>query len=913
VWGGAATVWSYENSSSWHSDGYPACGGASQSPIDIQTANAILGSPEQPLKFDYAPYDAGRLHLVNEGHFFGVNGRFGVLTLPDGRYNALQVRIHFPSEHRISGQVFGGELQIFHSKEGTRAREGLVAIAIPLLASGQGASSAATQSELAFFQSLGFGNGSLLPALKRQTATVGQVDLGQFARSVGSSYHHYMGSLTSPPCIEPVHWFVMTDAAAFPSGALDAVHSALIRKHSRPPQPLYHRKVIKNSLVLPGEFPSATGILFDCGATREWFWPQMKWCCDRGHVTCPPEGAGVPLATRRGSTGVRGSASPWRLQYDDFAACKGELQSPINIVPSTAVRGPKAQPLSYFYAPVSHTAVINDGQSLQVAGQFGYLTLPDGIYDATHIRFCFPSEHVVDGRSAAGELQIYHNRRGCTVNCTAAVSILLELPGQNKTLAAAVSKFFKDMGFDATDLPAKDEGSVLKGTANLHMFRGQLSGGYYHYLGSQTEPPCVRSMHWFVIEQPGVVPSDVVAAFGDRVGHVHGRQPAPLGGRQVLNSSQDLPGVVETTASPVSTTALASTTALPETTTPKGPIDCNTYQADAARRAWCVEHEKMHHFRRPVYEWSYADPEAWVSLSPKCNGSEQSPIDLGPPDPVGLQEMQDLRYDYYAYEASGERRVVNDGRVLCMDGDFGTLVLPGGLYQVKQFLFHFPSEHTIVGKHAVGELQILHQKQGSHGFEDIAVISLLLMPEDTLGRPCEGKEREFFRSLGFGTNGSLPAEGEERGSSSRVDLGVFERQLKGHYFHYIGSLTVPPCTEGIHWYVLHQPAPVSFDIIASVRGLFPNGQHSRPTQPSGSRKVVTSRVGLPGEFGGRAATYSAADRGDATAQPEASTTTTPRGSVIDCPFNCRSSELPDAEEIEWCCLHQGRLCEYRFG
>jgi len=101
------------------------------------------------------------------------------------------------------------------------------------------------------------------------------------------------------------------------------------------------------------------------------------------------------------------------------------------------------------------------------------------------------------------------------------------------------------------------------------------------------------------------------------------------------------------------------------------------------------------------------------------------------------------------------------------------------------------------------------------------------------------KELDFFRRLSFG---KLPAEGEEKGLEGGVDFAaVFAPVLGGKYWHYQGSLTTPPCSETVHWYVMQTAAHVSQTMVANFKELFPNPMDNRPVQELNGR-VITEGV-----------------------------------------------------------------------
>ena len=101
-----------------------------------------------------------------------------------------------------------------------------------------------------------------------------------------------------------------------------------------------------------------------------------------------------------------------------------------------------------------------------------------------------------------------------------------------------------------------------------------------------------------------------------------------------------------------------------------------------------------------------------------------------------------------------------------------------------QFHFHFPSEHAIDGSLYAGELHIVHQMVGSKGTDDLLVVGVMLEV---------GAENSFLAQLGFG---SLPAaKGDSVSIAGVVDLMAFSAAFDGDSYHYMGSLTTPPCSQ----------------------------------------------------------------------------------------------------------------------
>lgn len=281
--------------------------------------------------------------------------------------------------------------------------------------------------------------------------------------------------------------------------------------------------------------------------------------------------------------------------------------------------------------------------------------------------------------------------------------------------------------------------------------------------------------------------------------------------------------------------------------------------------------------------WSYADLQSWPSYSPFCDGTEQSPINLetstvgtgnflqkapspGPalapaPAPAALTTTTlvpservpatGVLANHLFLNGLEGRYTENHGHNIQVNGVFGSLELPNGMYDAVLLNFHFPSEHTIDGEHMSGEMQILLRQRGTVGTESMAAIAILLQEEHgTIQKVLEEhrkRELEFLSNLGFGS--SLPGIDEVLPVKGPVDIGhAYKRVLDGGFYHYDGSLTFPPCTQGIHWFVMQQTALVTSEMVTSFKAIFPNPANNRPVQPLGHRQVIFDSLGPSLEY-----------------------------------------------------------------
>jgi len=221
--------------------------------------------------------------------------------------------------------------------------------------------------------------------------------------------------------------------------------------------------------------------------------------------------------------------------------------------------------------------------------------------------------------------------------------------------------------------------------------------------------------------------------------------------------------------------------------------------------------------------WTYQGekgPESWGDLSPEfaaCNGERQSPIDLS-----GGRRMQysPLSFRYRSNALS----VHNDGRSVRVDVSSGSYMVAGGHeYQLTGFHFHVPGEHRINGVAADMELQLEHRDHRGR----IAVVAVPMnvgrRMNSTLSRiwdhiPSGEGQRFYGRQTGINPRFLLPSDHS--------------------YFSYVGSLTEPPCTEGVEWFVLAKPVEVDVSYVQKfLRALGPN---ARPVQPVNGRPVLAT-------------------------------------------------------------------------
>ncbi|CAL4911543.1 unnamed protein product [Urochloa decumbens] len=222
-------------------------------------------------------------------------------------------------------------------------------------------------------------------------------------------------------------------------------------------------------------------------------------------------------------------------------------------------------------------------------------------------------------------------------------------------------------------------------------------------------------------------------------------------------------------------------------------------------------------------------PENWGKLSPAykaCGqGKQQSPIDIVTKQVVPNPNLDTLARTYDA--ANGT--LINDGHDISLgfEGKVGTITVNGEVYNFERLHWHSPSDHTINGQRFPLELHLVHKSADGA----VAVIGILYK----IGAP-DSFYYQLKRQLGEMAGDKCNFAEEE----SHVEAGVMHlRSLQkrtGSYFRYMGSLTVPPCTENVVWSVLGKVRQISQEQLQLLRAPLP-GSDARPTQPLNGRTV----------------------------------------------------------------------------
>ena len=209
--------------------------------------------------------------------------------------------------------------------------------------------------------------------------------------------------------------------------------------------------------------------------------------------------------------------------------------------------------------------------------------------------------------------------------------------------------------------------------------------------------------------------------------------------------------------------------------------------------------------------WTYADQANWGGECPV--GAAQSPVALTAADAVDLPDLTT------AYPA-GAGTFINNGHTLQFTPDVaGRATIGTDGYDLVQFHFHAPSEHTLNGKAYPLEIHFVNRNAAGA----LAVVGVFV---------TEGQANPALAAL-------LTALPATTGDSGMTRPGVYPVLLlpeDRHYFAYSGSLTTPPCTEGVRWNVLSTPIEASADQIAALSAAL--GTSNRAVQPLHERAAA---------------------------------------------------------------------------
>jgi carbonic anhydrase len=229
----------------------------------------------------------------------------------------------------------------------------------------------------------------------------------------------------------------------------------------------------------------------------------------------------------------------------------------------------------------------------------------------------------------------------------------------------------------------------------------------------------------------------------------------------------------------------------------------------------------------PAYKvaWGYSGeegPDRWGTLEPDfalcATGKAQTPVDIASKVEKGAA-LKPLVLEYPTMPLA----LFNNGHTVQVSSTAPASLAEGSdRWTLQQFHLHAPSEHTLDGKRFDAEVHFVHKSADGK----LAVVALLVQ---------KGKENEALKSVFDNLPADVSTDPRPVPGADVALKAIFPSQFV--YFTYSGSLTVPPCTEGVRWFVVKTPIEASAEQLARFHEVM-HGENSRPLQPLGDRKVL---------------------------------------------------------------------------
>jgi carbonic anhydrase len=217
-----------------------------------------------------------------------------------------------------------------------------------------------------------------------------------------------------------------------------------------------------------------------------------------------------------------------------------------------------------------------------------------------------------------------------------------------------------------------------------------------------------------------------------------------------------------------------------------------------------------------------------VDVSPDqslcTSGKNQSPINIDSEktlySPNRLQRGLKFNYGLITPET-----ITNTGHGIRIKVGKGTNIKVDGIkFELKYLDIHMPSENTVNNKHFPMEIQFVHENSSKEN-TNIAIVSQMYIP---------GKADRTLRKL----LKQLPEKAGEPLKLAANTLRNFEQKKKiANYYRYDGSLTTPPCSEGVRWFIMKQPLTLSNEQQLKFKTTI-GKENNRPVQELNARKIM---------------------------------------------------------------------------
>jgi carbonic anhydrase len=222
-------------------------------------------------------------------------------------------------------------------------------------------------------------------------------------------------------------------------------------------------------------------------------------------------------------------------------------------------------------------------------------------------------------------------------------------------------------------------------------------------------------------------------------------------------------------------------------------------------------------------EYDIILPKDWGEVAKLCGeGKSQSPIDIKTSETKPAGDKSVLKF--FKYKTSVDGKVINNGHTIKISPEFlnsydnSYITVDGKFYQLLQFHMHTHSESTIDGKRFDLVAHLVHKSYDG----ELAVVGIFFE---------EGEENfDIKKYWDF-----MPKKRGEKNDLEDLDISHILPTDTSGYYSFMGSLTTPPCTEGVKWFILKDTLQLSKAQIGQLRAIFPHNY--RDLQETNGRDI----------------------------------------------------------------------------
>ena len=217
--------------------------------------------------------------------------------------------------------------------------------------------------------------------------------------------------------------------------------------------------------------------------------------------------------------------------------------------------------------------------------------------------------------------------------------------------------------------------------------------------------------------------------------------------------------------------------------------------------------------------WDYTDPTHWAELSDDfemCGiGKNQSPVNLTHMIEAEMKEIS------FAYQEVSLSETNNKHTIVVNYQNSGHIIVDENTFELGQFHFHAPSEHQIESQSFPLEAHLVHKDAKGN----LAVVGIMF---------TEGEANPFLEKVWQ----YMPTEEGQKDAPKEVTVNAIDLLPENKdYYRYEGSLTTPPCSEGVRWMIMKQPVTASAEQIKQFKAVM-HHDDNRPVQPINARVIL---------------------------------------------------------------------------